>query len=146
MAQLCKFQMEKKQFQHPVCANLTIQAQMMDRVYMEFNHKNIDAVTKNMTSKLLTLVRHLGYEYLEQNDVAEIENENTIRIFGQLEPEFFETVNVTIEAPKSKSFFKNIRVSEWVRPLLVVSPEYLRMDTFQAQYLRQVQDKCKFHQ
>lgn len=146
MAHLCKRQMEEnKQFQHSVCANMTIQATLMDRVMIECQHKNIDIVTKNMLKKAMNSLHFLGYDYLEEKiEASERVNENTITIRAQMEPARLEAMNVTIQTPKTVTFFKNIRVNEWVLPLVSANTEISPLALFTAKAQRRVQGNCKY--
>jgi hypothetical protein len=122
-AQECRREMQQGDYQMPACANMTAEANLLDRVHVQVNFENVSPIVRNATRKIYNELRHLGYPYLDENVNAEHSKEHEIELEARFEPDF-ESVNVTLRAHKLEAQFNEVRVDDYAKQLLVVHPVF----------------------
>ncbi|XP_065166461.1 vitellogenin-like [Atheta coriaria] len=124
-AQECRHEMQSGNYQLPACANMTAEANLLDRVHVQVQYDNITPVIRNATYKIYSALRHMGYYNLDENVVSAqgTGKDNQIELEARFEPDF-ESVNVTLRAPKVEAQFNEIRVNDWARQVVAVHPAY----------------------
>lgn len=105
------------------CQNMTTRANLFDRYNIEIHYDNITPYVRNLTYKMYSAARHMGYNYLDENLFEGHGQQQQINVQARIAPGF-ESLNITMNFPDVTSHFNKIRVGKWVRPLITVHPEF----------------------
>ncbi|XP_065165027.1 vitellogenin-like [Atheta coriaria] len=135
-AQECHEEMKQGNKQLPACANMTAEANLLDRVNVHVQVEHLSAKARNATQKIYNALRAYGYYNLDENTVDPQTNEkdNQMTIQARFEPDF-EAVNVTIRTHKMESHFDQIRVNQWAKQVFGFHPVFRMTDRVMSEAL-----------
>ncbi|CAG9855085.1 unnamed protein product [Phyllotreta striolata] len=126
--------------QSPACLNMTIEANLLDRVNVDLDVENVSPAVRSMVE---TVYSHLKYEYypsLKFEGQSSNAN-NKINIRGQFDDDL-KYLNVTVKNARETVTFRDIELNEYAKRILVVHPVFeasiralskpLEIDTFKS--------------
>lgn len=123
MSRVCKQEMQQGNKQLEGCRNMTTRANMMDRLSVDISYEGLSQQAKNMTYKLYSFARYMGFHYLDENLFEGNNQKDQIKVLARVAPRY-ESLNVTLLTEKTRSDYNNIRIARWLRPVLAVHPVF----------------------
>lgn len=150
MAHECKKEAGKGNVLLEACSQLHLNANSLDEVRVQLQHKNLKPVHQNMTNHLTDYVKYMLYENMEENRVnatgSGAHDKVNIKINFHHD---FTRVNVTKHSEHKDVQFTNVHVPSWLRPVVKVHPTYnavarLQSKLFESQYYQGNYKENKF--
>lgn len=122
-AEECHQQMKLGSYQLPICANLTDEAGLLDKIRVQVNYDNLSSKARNFTHKVYGFAKKLFYFNMEENKVDPhgTTGPKEIRFDGQFSPDL-EGFNVTLRTQDMVSEFYDVPVNTWLKPVVVFHP------------------------
>ncbi|XP_017781017.1 PREDICTED: vitellogenin-like [Nicrophorus vespilloides] len=119
----CRREMEEGNHQLPACANMTAEANLMDRVQVQLQFEHVSSEAAECSRRAYDYLRYLGFYNLRENLHKQSGKQNEIEMEARFEPNF-ESVNVTIKSEHMESKFEQIRVNHWAKQVVAVHPVF----------------------
>ncbi|XP_056646762.1 vitellogenin-like [Diorhabda sublineata] len=123
MYQQCKRDMRVNNNQSPACVNMTLAAQLLNKIDINLAYDNLSPLVKDIVE---TAYDHLKYNYypsVETDYVQKSEAGNQIKIKSQFD-EDLQFLNISVTTKEQTTNFKDIEAGEYSRSLFVVNPAY----------------------
>ncbi|XP_017778650.1 PREDICTED: vitellogenin-like [Nicrophorus vespilloides] len=135
-SQECRREMEQENYQLPACANMTQEANLLDRVQVHVQFENMSQNMRNMTYKLYNAIRYMGYYNLDENrvDPQNDVKENQIEMEARFDADF-QAVNVSFKTQEMNSRFENVRLNKWVKKIVVGHPVFTKKQRVMSEIL-----------
>ena len=120
--------MEEGNYQMPACQNLTARAGVYDNYRISADFSNLSAATKNASHKAYQIMRHLGYDYHNENFVKYNDGKpNKVQAEINFAPNL-RSLNVTLNTPSFGAEFINVPVNRMAKLASAVHPDYNMAD------------------
>ncbi|KAK9500939.1 hypothetical protein O3M35_002099 [Rhynocoris fuscipes] len=136
LSKLCEQQMQEGNYVLPACRNATASANFLDHYQWTVNYQGVPDSFKQYIYQVYSYARYFGYQYVNETFFTPTQ-QGQVQIEVQFENDLT-AANVSIETPALSTEFNNVDVYDWIRPIVVVHPEYeaydrFGQDVFQAQ-------------
>ncbi|KAK9500937.1 hypothetical protein O3M35_002098 [Rhynocoris fuscipes] len=123
LSKLCEQQMQEGNYVLPACRNATASANYLDQYKFTLNYQRVPDSLKHYIYKAYTISRYFGYQYVNESIINPTGQQGQVQLNVQFENDLT-AANISIETPVLTSEFKNVYVSDLIRSIVVVHPEY----------------------
>lgn len=130
----CKAEMKEGNFQMPACQNATYQANVYDQYSISAEYENLSTKTKQAAYKLYTYLRHLGFNYVEENVLRPEGKSKQVQAHISFAPDMGHA-NVSLDSAVVSAEWMRMPVPSWAK-YLPVHPEYDVIDRLGYQATR----------
>lgn len=133
LSKVCEEQMQKSNYIQPACRNVTVDANFMDKYWIDIKYSNVPTGFQRAVQAAYGMIRHRYYPHnLELRDEQKQTQPGQITVQAQFNPEF-EYVNVSLATPNFWSHFENVRVENYAFPLAAYHPRYSTLELIEQE-------------
>lgn len=128
LAKVCQKEMEQGNYQMPACQNLTARAGVYDNYRFSADFSNLSPATKNFSHKAYMILRHLGYDYHNENNVKYNDGKpSKVQAEINFAPNL-RSLNASLYAPNFGAEFINVPVNRMAKLAGAVHPDFQMAD------------------
>ncbi|CAH1388803.1 unnamed protein product [Nezara viridula] len=123
---LCEKQIQMGYKIQAACRNVTRRMNYLDKYQFRINYQHIPNDFKNMVYKIYRYINHLWYDYNTET-VNFMDNGENIDVKIDFGKNLLSS-NLSITTSDFSDKYVNVPIHEWVRPLVVLHPQYNMME------------------
>lgn len=114
----CKEQMNKGDYQMPACQNATYQANVYDQYIISADYDNLSSKTEKAGHAAYALLRHIGFEYVDESRADSHAKNKHIEAKIRLAPNM-RHANFSLDTPAVSAEWNHVPVPSWAKRLPV---------------------------
>lgn len=126
LAILCEKQIEMGYKIQSACRNVSRRMNYLDKYQFRINYELVPNDFKNMVYKIYRFINNLWYDYYTET-VNFMENGENIDVKVKFGKSLLSS-NLSITTSDFSDKYVNVPIHEWVRPLVVLHPQYSMME------------------
>nr|UXX33469.1 vitellogenin-like protein [Holotrichia oblita] len=123
--QQCLEDMQEGNNQLPVCANVTAQANLLDKISVKVQYKNVHNEIEDWAYGSYQAISHVLYEHVEEKRMStgDSDGQGELQIEAQFEPDF-SALNVSVKSDEVDFEINELPVEGWAEQVFVVHPVF----------------------